>query len=64
MGVKGFPLMNTKNLNNGIIIIFVLLYFLSPVDFIPDTIPGVGQLDDVLMGIIAFFLFDKEEEID
>lgn len=37
-----------------IAIVAALLYFLSPIDLIPDSIPGVGYLDDV--GVIAFCL--------
>jgi uncharacterized membrane protein YkvA (DUF1232 family) len=33
-----------------------LLYFMSPVDVIPDVIPGVGTSDDALMVAIAFEL--------
>lgn len=33
-----------------------LLYFLNPVDVIPDLIPGVGSSDDALMVEIAFEL--------
>lgn len=40
-----------------------LLYFLSPVDLIPDSIPGVGYLDDsaVILGTIKMFHDDIEE---
>ncbi len=35
-------------------ILFALIYFISPIDFIPDFIPGIGYLDDavVLMLVI------------
>ncbi len=40
-----------------------LLYFISPVDFIPDLIPLLGQLDDVtvvpFLLILAFSLISK-----
>ncbi len=32
------------------------LYFISPTDLIPDAIPGIGQLDDVLAVAIALRL--------
>lgn len=35
-------------------IISALMYFISPVDMIPDTVPGLGYLDDV--GVIAICL--------
>ncbi len=31
-----------------------LLYFLSPVDLIPDFIPGIGYLDDVAVVLLCF----------
>lgn len=31
------------------VILGTLLYFLSPIDIAPDFIPGIGQLDDVLL---------------
>ena len=37
-------------------IIGALIYFLSPVDLIPDIIPGVGYLDDVAVVGVAFKL--------
>ena len=61
-----------------VIIIAVLLYFVMPIDLMPDFIPGVGLLDDItLLGwvfsrltkeIAAFELwyteFNKAERID
>ncbi len=40
----------------------VLLYFLSPIDLIPDFIPVVGLLDDV--ALLAWFSTTVKSEID
>ncbi|MDB6138348.1 MAG: hypothetical protein JWO94_1420 [Verrucomicrobiaceae bacterium] len=39
-----------------------LVYVLSPVDVIPDVIPGVGYLDDAAVVAFALRLIDKELE--
>ena len=42
-----------------LIIPAVLIYFLSPIDLVPDILPVLGHLDDILIilpALIAFFL--------
>jgi uncharacterized membrane protein YkvA (DUF1232 family) len=40
----------------------VLLYFLTPIDFVPDFIPVVGLLDDV--SLLAWFMTSIKEELN
>ena len=45
----------------------VLLYFVMPVDFIPDFIPGLGQLDDLgvlLIGMSLVIRFSPPYVVD
>lgn len=37
----------------GIVVGFALLWILSPVDLIPDSIPVVGPIDDALVAVLA-----------
>jgi len=45
------------------IMVFVLgiVYVLSPIDIIPDTILGLGQIDDA--AVLAFCLFMLEKDL-
>ncbi len=45
-----------------VILVGALLYFLMPIDAIPDFVPGVGFLDDA--GVIAMALTAAKSEID
>ena len=44
-------------------IVSALIYFVSPVDFIPDFIPGIGQVDDaaVIVACLALVTADLDE---
>ena len=36
-----------------------ILYFVSPVDLLPDMIPGLGRVDDILLVLFAFWVLDR-----
>lgn len=38
--------------------LLALLYVVSPFDFMPDLIPGLGQLDDIGIMLAAMRLFE------
>ena len=38
--------------------VLALLYVISPFDFVPDLIPGLGQLDDIGILLAAMRLFE------
>lgn len=43
-------------------IVAALIYFVSPIDLVPDFIPGVGLVDDA--GVILFCLFLVKQDLD
>ncbi len=43
-------------------IVAALIYLVSPLDLIPDTIPGIGHIDDI--AIIAFVLNSVHSDIE
>lgn len=53
-----------KNISTKSIIAVVaaLLYFVNPIDFIPDFIPIIGQLDDVFVLGYMIKILNKELE--
>ena len=47
--------------------LFIALYFFSPIDFIPDFLPILGQLDDigvVLFGMSLIVRFSPQTVVD
>ena len=38
---------------NALTILICILYIISPVDFVPDVIPVVGWVDDVMALLLA-----------
>jgi uncharacterized membrane protein YkvA (DUF1232 family) len=51
-------------LSTKVIPLLVVLYILSPIDVLPDFIPGLGQIDDValfLIGVQAFIAMSPKD---
>jgi len=43
-----------------LVLIFTIIYVISPIDLIPDYIPVIGWLDDALMLYLLFMRMNKE----
>jgi len=46
-------LKNPKSIAAIVFIILNLIYIISPIDFIPDFIPVIGWVDDIIALLIA-----------
>lgn len=42
------------------IIVSALLYFIVPIDILPDFIPGIGYIDDAFMLVIVYNTLENE----
>jgi len=47
---------------NIVLIVAAILYFVTPIDLIPDAVPGAGLMDDAT--VLAFVLAKLEIELD
>jgi len=47
-----------------IALVFLVLYLLNPIDLIPDFIPVLGQLDDILISAAVLRWASKYIEIE
>src|SRR5262245_7326536 len=39
------------------VLVLVALYFISPLDIIPDVLPVIGEVDDLAIGLLALQFF-------
>lgn len=54
---KGYPKLPIGTI---MLIAGALLYFLSPIDFIPDSIPGIGYVDDAAVVLACLKLVQSD----
>jgi len=47
---------------NVVLIVAAILYFVTPIDLIPDALPGAGLMDDA--AVLGFVLAKLEVELD
>ena len=51
-----------KNIFLKILILFIVLYILSPIDLIPDFIPVIGILDELVIIFFPYLVIRKFEK--
>lgn len=42
------------------LVIFAIIYSMSPIDLLPDTIPVIGSIDDTIVALIPIFKLFQE----
>lgn len=40
-----------------------IFYFIFPFDFLPDFLPGLGKVDDILLILFGFWAFDRARNL-
>lgn len=56
----GFALMDRRiRWYTKFVVLIPLVYIVSPIDLIPDAVPFIGQLDDLLVIRISYFVLNK-----
>ena len=63
--VKGLVTDPRVPMKRKVLLAALLAYLVSPIDIIPDFIPGLGQMDDVLIVVLALhgLLSSVEEDV-
>lgn len=47
-----------------LVLVGLLVWILSPVDLIPEFVPGIGPLDDVIVAVVAFRYVRRRVGVD
>jgi uncharacterized membrane protein YkvA (DUF1232 family) len=53
---------NYRDVSMWSIVIFfmVVVYILCPIDFLPDVIPVIGQVDDAMVLLVCLYFLEKD----